>query len=960
MVAGGLGEGGEASGSSSGIRSSTVSQSPSQVDGHFCKLQMKAYAKIGVVKPPPPAERLSIPVMVTRSSDRLRFPEERSDQLGDEEVIAPVKPNLTYMSQGNKKLVSDWVDQSQAMRGITTLVSVLETAASTLSARESNEKMPRDGYIIVISNGNEHSIGSLLSWRLRCVHAFGFCDANNSSTMRAIASNRDSTYGVLDDGGGITRAFVGSMDSIISSAVEPIEVKLECNEKVRLSAIDAPRITYLISYDKKMGFVWGNARAAAATNFIVYVTNLPDGNVHDHSALRSLLSVEVKRRADGASLEKIIVVSVEQGTKGSKEVAAEMVRSEAVRIVAGVAVEGKCCEVFHNAADDLRRRWTDLINESDYGKEAHGHPLISDLSAQMQDMETRLHNNYLWLEYLHSWWSHQWWQLPLQPRFMEKHQPEEAADYMDDPLVQLRIVLAKADAVPEEVRQPAGDLLPVLIHVKAPVAGLAKKKRAPVDMVAVLDISSYEARETRLDLLNTAMGYVMERLSHYDRLALIPSSAASQPPAAATASPLGVLHNMDELMRSKYTDLLSSVLVTSTDNDLPHQTSRWRLQLIKQYMGRRPPVAETVSGSNTNTPTLSESLAHAYKILDERPSDDKNRYPGIVIVISDRDKFSDDEQQRLKALITFNYNTSVDIFGFCRVNLDEDTARLMHQVASKSNGIYAIVDEYDNDHRNQITEAFMDCINKITSVIVDDVRVSIRCTSKTTLRAIESGRFRSSIDHGSNSGSILVGPLYAGAEKRFMAYVDNVDHHSGASKLFTVEAMCQHIMHPSCRRDKGDDARVVICKPNEATVESTEVVKEIVRIKAVKIASAITDPKTKKEDVLDDLQGLRKSLIREGLSRPDEDDVRLRLRPEGFALQSAAIIGDQSIASMLQWLSFQKLSEQPPMAPTMSSSEPSTSAAADLGQDGRTRSIQNLLARRPRYVSPTLGRASRS
>jgi hypothetical protein len=97
----------------------------------------------------------------------------------------------------------------------------------------------------------------------------------------------------------------------------------------------------------------------------------------------------------------------------------------------------------------------------------------------------------------------------------------------DDPILRMG-VRAKIDAISEPVRKhgPAGEHVPVLVEVTVPMEGLAKVKRASLDLVLVLDVSSsgasMETKNKRLVLLDQAMKFIRSKLSSYmDRLAII-------------------------------------------------------------------------------------------------------------------------------------------------------------------------------------------------------------------------------------------------------------------------------------------------------------------------------------------------------------------------------------------------------------------------------------------------------
>jgi hypothetical protein len=137
-------------------------------------------------------------------------------------------------------------------------------------------------------------------------------------------------------------------------------------------------------------------------------------------------------------------------------------------------------------------------------------------------MEMRLHNNYLWLEYMLAWKSQQWWPLPPLATAMDRWQQKAK---INDHLLRMR-VLAQVDAIPEPIRKPRPGLLPLLLEVTVPVEGLAKAKRASLDLVVVLDVScgasaSREMKNKRLGLLHQAMNFILKKLSYKDRLAII-------------------------------------------------------------------------------------------------------------------------------------------------------------------------------------------------------------------------------------------------------------------------------------------------------------------------------------------------------------------------------------------------------------------------------------------------------
>ncbi|KAL6650334.1 hypothetical protein ACP70R_009259 [Stipagrostis hirtigluma subsp. patula] len=387
----------------------------------------------------------------------------------DRLAVLPYDHSLTFLAQRDALMKTP--DQKAIRRDRSSLGGVLNSANTILYDRKLEDKERRAGHIIVISNSNEDT-GSLLAWKFRSVHTFGFRDARNARTMHSISRNRGCTYAVFDDEHGqITKAFLSCINSITSAvATVPIEVKLKCGKEVVFSAIDTPGASYIISDDKKDAIIWPSAHLVdVPTNYVVYLSHQRQDDLTER------LTVDVRY---GNVSERVNLQVVTEGMDGSKEVAAEIVRSEAIRIISDIiTIDENDREQLHEAADNLRQRSAEL-KSSDWGREASKEVLISRLAAEFREMEIRLYNNYFWLEYMLSWLSHQRYQLPLPQLFMENQS-------MDDPLLPLEI---------RGTIKGHQERLPVLMQLKAPEAGLAKVKRASVDMIAVLD-ASYGAKQ---------------------------------------------------------------------------------------------------------------------------------------------------------------------------------------------------------------------------------------------------------------------------------------------------------------------------------------------------------------------------------------------------------------------------------------------------------------------------------
>uniref|UniRef100_K3YD24 VWFA domain-containing protein n=1 Tax=Setaria italica TaxID=4555 RepID=K3YD24_SETIT len=865
------------------------SSSSGRIDGKFKTVEAKAYAKVDVI------HSGGIPVMVSITAlsgtteqrapvdlvvvlhvrEGCNVPKNWKDllfeamytivaKLDDRDRLAVIPSNRLTTWMSARRFV-----YPQLVTSKTSLTTALESAESILYGRKDEDKKIRTGCIIVISNSNDN-IDSLVSWRLRSVHAFGFRDAQNARTMHKISSSRNCSYAILDDEHGqITQSFFATISRIITSAVAamPVEIKLMCEQTVVLHSIGTPGVSYYISYDAKSAIMWPNAHLAGmTTNIIVYL----GGVIHPRD-LPQLFTVHVKY---GNVLDKVHVQLVKEGSDESREVAAEIVRIEALEIIAGITTEDKHdWEQLPVAAHYLRERWTRL-EDFKCSREARAAGLISRLADEMREMELRLYNNYYWLEYMLSWQSHQLCQLPLPQPFMHNQSN-------NDPLLQLRI-LAKAEGKITEHQEG----IPVMVRVMASDAGLAMVERASVDLILVID-ASYGVKEKeektreRVHLLikaeemeeehnkakNMAIKLVTDKLSVMDRLAIVPVQSYVTEPATG-------LFEMSKQGLIETSNKLRKLSMALTDN----KAAQWReqkekaMRIIRNCLHSAPssssstrsprsaksestasmPAHSTDVGGSTKM--LHKALMYAMKVcwmrttypycidnksikvLDDRRGRKEDRL-GSIIVISDNDDDS-------ICMETLSPSYMVHAFGFYGTH----STRALYHIASSSNGIYNII----NDDSNQITEAFRSCVNKMTSTISVDTKVEIMCnpSCNVALSTIESAQFRYSIGNDRKSCSVLVGALSAGTVKNFIIYVDNVreDDYDNLSKYITVRVKWMHAMN----RMKELEGQVVVVRDGIDGYE--EVVETITHLEAVKIASDITDPNHSKMAMADMLQ----------------------------------------------------------------------------------------------------------
>ncbi|XP_073154547.1 E3 ubiquitin-protein ligase WAV3-like [Henckelia pumila] len=305
----------------------------------------------------------------------------------------------------------------------------------------------------------------------------------------------------------------------------------------------------------------------------------------------------------------------------------------------------------------------------------------------------------------------------------------------------------------------------VLIHLKAPVTALSlpnskidgeglssmHQTRAPVDLVAVLDVSGSMAG-TKLALLKRAMGFVIQNLGPHDRLSVIAFSS--------TARRVFSLRRMTETGRSESIQAVNSL----------------------------------TSNGGTN---IAEGLRKAAKVMTDRKW--KNPVSSIILLSDGQDTYSNtspsgansclDYQSLLPVSIHPDSASSIRVpvhaFGF---GADHD-AVLMHLISETSGGTFSFIEA-----ENVIQDAFAQCIGGLLSVVVQNLKVEVECVDPLIqLNRLKSGSYKTILASDKRKGSIDVGDLYAEEERDFLITVDiPIDEFHDETSLLQVRCEYKH------------------------------------------------------------------------------------------------------------------------------------------------------------------------
>ncbi|XP_074294342.1 E3 ubiquitin-protein ligase WAV3-like [Silene latifolia] len=305
-------------------------------------------------------------------------------------------------------------------------------------------------------------------------------------------------------------------------------------------------------------------------------------------------------------------------------------------------------------------------------------------------------------------------------------------------------------------RSEQSDSFPVLIGIRAPPlspeASDRPDARAPVDLVAVLDISG-SMNGDKIRLLKQAMGFVVDNLGPTDRLSVIVFST--------TARRITPLRRMTDLGRTDTMREVNSLRVTGATN-------------------------------------IIAGLKLAVQVLEQRTQ--KNSVASIILLSDGQDNQNGSGAQFLQALanlppcIRANVpdQDSTDVvpvpvhtFGF---GSDHD-ATALHAIADGSGGTFSYIESIEI-----IQDAFAQCIGGLLSVVGQEVEIHVHSgSSRVQIQSISSGRYRNTIDNdGNQHGIVYVGDIYAEEEKQFLVNlsVPQEDTDSLTTKL--VEVKCSY------------------------------------------------------------------------------------------------------------------------------------------------------------------------
>jgi hypothetical protein len=336
----------------------------------------------------------------------------------------------------------------------------------------------------------------------------------------------------------------------------------------------------------------------------------------------------------------------------------------------------------------------------------------------------------------------------------------------------------------------------VLVGVCAPPLPDRAGRRAPVDLVAVLDVSG-SMSGAKLMLMKQAVRFVIQSLGSSDRLSIVVFSSSSRR--------IFPLRRMSDQGKEDATVAVNSVSANGGTNVV--DGLKKGVRVLAERREKNPVSSIILLSDGKDTTTL-----HSHRETSTGPdalSNFLNLLPATVCPMNEAR-----EEARLPAV-------PVHTFGF---GLDHDSA-LMHAISDASGGTFSFIESVV-----VVQDAFARCIGGLLSVVAQDLRLTVLAGSTgVSIGSIPSGKYTNSITSQGSKGTVEVGNLYADEEKEFLVYLTVPSESPDNITTFLLQVSCSYVNTESKERVEVIGERVTIKRPTVLSPSDTTVSLEVDR-----------------------------------------------------------------------------------------------------------------------------------
>ncbi|KAK2993951.1 hypothetical protein RJ640_000549 [Escallonia rubra] len=334
------------------------------------------------------------------------------------------------------------------------------------------------------------------------------------------------------------------------------------------------------------------------------------------------------------------------------------------------------------------------------------------------------------------------------------------------------LILKSFPELPALAASDSVSKLAALVGVQAPSL-MDDSRRAPIDLVAVLDVSG-SMWGAKMALLKRAVEFVIQNLGPSDRLAIVAFSTSAQ-----RVFPLRL---MNERGREDATIAIKSLSAEGATDIVQGIKKGVRVLQERREM---------------NTVASIMFLSDGMDTYGRKHNNIKRFLPASICP----------EQGNCEAVAAAPI--IVHSFGF---GLDHDAA-ILHTISDASGGTFSFIESIEI-----VQDAFAKCIGGLLSVVAQEVRLSMRTLSPGVhIGSIPSGRYFNSIYCQGREGVIDIGDMYADEEKDFLVYLsvppspDSEGSHE--RKTLLMDVMCSFRESMSNQLVQVQGERVEIRRP---------------------------------------------------------------------------------------------------------------------------------------------------
>ncbi|XP_074306533.1 E3 ubiquitin-protein ligase WAV3-like [Silene latifolia] len=355
-------------------------------------------------------------------------------------------------------------------------------------------------------------------------------------------------------------------------------------------------------------------------------------------------------------------------------------------------------------------------------------------------------------------------------------QPQEGQD--------MAMTVKALPEYPAVIKSDKFDPFAVLVSIRAPMLAPETddmaNTRAPLDLVAVLDVSGSMGVDNKLTLVKQAVNFVIKNLGPKDRLSIITFS--------------------------NYSTRLTP---------LKRMTQAGQDDSLKAVDSIR-------AGGYTN---IISGLQTAVKVLDQRR--EKNPVTSIILLSDGKESENPDFMSCLSRLpISIRSNdvglghspTPIPVYTF-GFGSDHD-AKALHAISDVSGGTFSYIEAVE-----VIQDGFAQCLGGLLSVVAQEVEIQVHSgCPQVRIKSIPSGRYKNTIitdSSGSQHGVVYVGDIYADEQKQFLVYVSvpEIKDKYYTPTTMLLEAKCSYKSPLSNEKIESNTARAEIGRPKYALTE---------------------------------------------------------------------------------------------------------------------------------------------